>query len=204
MPLDLQEAPLTWAAGAFTGPLARGLVAYKDHDRRDLAPVFGAGLRVSIEAAAVHASSTGAARHVLVVPVPATRRARNRRGDVPLLGLVRVALRDGDGPMCTSTPGHSAEHIGLMAADLLVSRGGVSDQRVLSREQRAQNVHGSMHVRSSREIGPGAWPPVVLVDDVCTTGATLAEAARAMRAAGASVVVAAVVAATPAAGHPAP
>lgn len=92
---------------------------------------------------------------------------------------------------------------GYRPVDLLVRRGGCSpvpllrtaraprDQRGLGREARRANVGGvfvSRPVRGRR---------VVVVDDVVTTGATLDDAARALRAAGAGEVVAATLAHTP-------
>ena len=60
---------------------------------------------------------------------------------------------------------------------------------------RAANLAGSLSV-PGRLVALVAGRPVVIVDDVVTTGATLTEAARALRAAGAEVVAAASVAAT--------
>lgn len=58
------------------------------------------------------------------------------------------------------------------------------DQRRLSRQQRFQNASHSMGTL------PGASVPeaVLVIDDVCTTGATLYAAANALRAAGAETV----------------
>ncbi|MBK4346403.1 ComF family protein [Lacisediminihabitans changchengi] len=66
------------------------------------------------------------------------------------------------------------------------------DQKRLGREARAENLAGSLRV--SRDI---RGRRLVLVDDVVTTGASLAEAARVLRAAGAEVVGAATLAYTP-------
>jgi predicted amidophosphoribosyltransferase len=68
----------------------------------------------------------------------------------------------------------------------------VRDSAGLDAVQRRANLAGRYRARPG---APGAR--VVLVDDVVTSGATLTEAARALRAAGQQRVLAAVVAATP-------
>lgn len=107
-----------------------------------------------------------------IVPVPTSRRAFRSRGyRVPEL-LIRRA-------------GHVPQRLLSLAARPV-------DQRGLGVQERAANVHGAMR---ARRTGEGA--EVVLVDDVVTTGATLDEAARALRAAGFRVAAAVVLAATP-------
>ena len=95
---------------------------------------------------------------------------------------------------------------GFRMPDLVVRRAGhrvhpllhhvrrTADQRGLDREARRQNVSGSL---TAGARGALAGLRVVVVDDVVTTGATLAEAVAALRAAGADVVAAVTVAATP-------
>ncbi|HET8970833.1 MAG TPA: phosphoribosyltransferase family protein, partial [Candidatus Nanopelagicales bacterium] len=73
----------------------------------------------------------------------------------------------------------------------LRSAGRRADQTGLDAAGRAANLRAAM--RWSGRVPAG---PVVLVDDIVTTGATLAEAARAVRVAGGTVLGAAVVAAT--------
>jgi predicted amidophosphoribosyltransferase len=68
------------------------------------------------------------------------------------------------------------------------------DQAGLSAAERAANLAGAVRV-GRVPAGLSAYR-IVLVDDVITTGATLAECARALRAVGITVSAAAVVAAT--------
>ena len=108
----------------------------------------------------------------VIVPIPTSRAAYRSRGyRVPEL-LVRRA--------------------GRRAQRLLVPARRTGDQRGLGRDARARNVAGSLRVR-----GGSAGDRVVIVDDVMTTGATLDEAMRALRAAGLQPLGAVVLAATP-------
>ena len=57
----------------------------------------------------------------------------------------------------------------------------IKDQRKLSASERQKNVAGSMHSK------PGSGS-VLLIDDVMTTGATVAESIRALQSAGYEVI----------------
>jgi predicted amidophosphoribosyltransferase len=117
-----------------------------------------------------------------VVPVPSSRAARRRRGDAPLEQLARLAVA-----------GYRPHEV--VVADALEPRRRVADQAGLSARERAVNLEWSMRVRP-------VWEPVlegavcVVVDDVLTTGATLVEAARALRGGGVAHVLAATICAT--------
>ena len=99
--------------------------------------------------------------------VPATPAARRRRG-FDHAELLAQAV---------------AEELGIACIDVL-RRPHSFDQRRLSRAARLANMEGSMQAL------PGATLPrsVLLVDDVCTTGATLFAASEALREAGAACV----------------
>lgn len=189
--------PPTWSASPYEATARKALVAYKDGDRRDLvvalAPMLsdamGAALAGDPHLRAVLASGNGP---VFVVPVPSSPAAVRRRGDAPLDLLARVAVRE----------------VGLSSRDLIVSqplrlRRRVADQSGLNHRQRASNVECAMQVRPRwRRSLDGV--SCLLVDDVLTTGATLVEAARALRVGGVGHIAAATVAATQRRGIPAP
>ncbi|MET8227915.1 ComF family protein [Streptomyces sp. NPDC005301] len=107
---------------------------------------------------------------VLLVPVPSARRAVRARGHDPARRIALAAageLRRG---------GTAARVLGALR-----QRRRVADQSGLNSRERLDNLAGAL------EVVPGAAGllagagRVVLVDDLMTTGASLAEAARAVR-----------------------
>ena len=117
-------------------------------------------------------AAAGEGGPVVVVPIPTSAAAYRRRG-------YRV-------------PELLARRAGLRVERPLGSGRRTADQRGLARGERRRNVAGSFVV-----VRPVADRRIVVVDDVVTTGATLVEAVRVLRAAGAEVVGCATVASTP-------
>lgn len=172
---------LPCAAGAYDGDLRTLVIAHKEHGRLALARPLGVLLAAAVREVWARCGDPSAPAAVRLVPVPSSRRVVRTRGHDPLLRMSRaaaVALR------------REGVHASLLP--LLQSRGRAQDQAGLSASARAANLAGRFRARAL----PPPGPPVVLVDDVLTTGATLREAQRALEALGVTPLGAATVAAT--------
>ncbi|MCC6270967.1 MAG: ComF family protein [Microbacteriaceae bacterium] len=146
----------------------RGMIlGLKEHGRTDIVRQLATPLRAAIERAA-----DGGTSAVEVCTVPSSKRSWRRRGYRPVDLLVRAA--------------------GFRRAAVLRPSAVTQEQKSLDRAQRGVNLKGTLVAKPSVR-----GRRFVIVDDVVTSGATLLEAARALRAGGAEVVAAATLAYTP-------
>jgi ComF family protein len=173
LPADL-PAPLLqleWCA-PFAGPVRDALHQLKYASERRLAVPLGAA--VARRWARV---GTGAA---VVVPVPVHAERERRRGYDQAALIAAVVARELDLPFARA-----------------LERGRATiAQFELGRDERAANVAGAFRPRASDPpaVGSIAGRWVLLVDDVVTTGATLAACGEALGRAGAAAVSAVAVA----------
>jgi predicted amidophosphoribosyltransferase len=172
--------PPPWSVAAYAGPCRELLLAYKERGALGLARP----LAVPLAAALISAAHGATSSRVLIVPVPSARRAIRERGDDVVLVLARQAAAIARRQRVSGRVAPALRHARLVA-----------DSAGLGAGDRATNLAGAFALRPSavRSI-QGA--EVVIVDDLITTGATLVEAARVLRAGGATVLGAATVAAT--------
>ncbi len=176
----LAEAPAfdqTIAAFTYAFPLDRLLQSYKFNENLALAAAFSAALRDAVRR---HHTQTGAVLPDRILPLPLARKRLAARGFNQSALLARSVARD----------------LGVAGAPhgLLKVR-DTPPQAGLDREARLKNVRGAFNCGESL-----AGLRIAVVDDVMTTGATLSEAARALKKAGASFVSAWVLARADSAG----
>ena len=158
-------------AGEYSDTLRSVVVAMKARKRTDVVPVVGILLAAAIAHALEESGYSGG--DVTAVPIPTSAAAMRDRGRDLVADLSAHACR-------------------LLAADGLTIRSaslltvvGHRDQVGSGARERRRNVAGTHSPRRRAQ-----WEPVrrsrrvILVDDVLTTGATFAEAARALREAG--------------------
>ena len=170
---DCRGRPLPFDAALRLGPYERLLQELvprlKYHPGEGLAEVLG-------ELWGAHAAERfQAAGAEVVVPVPLHWLRRLRRGYNQSAAIA----------------GGVARALGLPCRPWLRRLRNTPKQVGRSFAARQENVRGAFRVRRRAAV---AGRSVLLIDDVMTTGATLAEAARALRAAGAARVVVAALA----------
>lgn len=172
LPADL-PAPLLqldWCA-PFAGPVRHALHDLKYAGERRLAEPLGRAVARRWRRVGVGAD--------LVVPVPVHANRERQRGYDQAALIAAVAARE----------------LRLPVARALERGRATIAQFELGRDQRAANVAGAFRVRDGAEAAAavrGRW--ILLVDDVVTTGSTLAACATALERAGAAAVSAITVA----------
>jgi predicted amidophosphoribosyltransferase len=177
--------PPTWTVTAYDGAVREALLAHKEHGRLGLAGPLGDGLARSVSAAVETRHRGSGWPPVVLVPVPSSAAATRARGHDPMLRIARRAacVLRASGRPTTVLPA------------LAVGR-TVSDQAGLGAVARAHNLAGAHRIRPRALARLQGGATVVLVDDLVTTGASLAEASRALHEVGLPPLAAAVVAAT--------
>lgn len=154
--------------GRYAGPRRQGIVALKEHGRRDLVHPLARSLALGI-----HRLITWGVvgLPLTVVPAPTRRSSARRRGGDPVARIAAVA---------------TAGHPDIAVLNALRTAGLARDSVGLGTRARERNITG--RVRTVRGEIPGQIPgEVLMVDDVVTTGVTAREAVRALHAGGATV-----------------
>ena len=163
---DPGDPTVVYAVGGFDNAFGTMVHALKYDGYRELAKPLGNLLAGRITPAALSA----------IVAVPTSPKKRRKRGY-------------GHAEEIASS---CAESLGVPCIpDALQFTRSVADQTKLSAKQRKANLKGALVVRDGLSLTDSA---VLVVDDVMTTGATMGEAGRALKAAGALSVTGAIIA----------
>ncbi|MFJ3881976.1 ComF family protein [Streptomyces sp. NPDC090077] len=173
--------PAVYAGARYEDAVRAVVLAHKERGALPLAGPLGTALAAAVARAGGGGAAGGA--ELVLVPVPSARRAVRARGHDPArrIALAASGRLRGCGAAARVAP-------------VLRLRRAVADQAGLGARERWENLAGALEVLPGAAV-LAAGARIVLVDDVITTGATLAEAARALRAAGLRAEAAAVVAA---------
>jgi predicted amidophosphoribosyltransferase len=163
-----------WAAGLYQGQLRRQLLQLRQSPR---GPLVGA----LVQNLAAGLGAEPWSPPPLLVPIPSWKKRAN-----PLPGLLVGSL---------------AWQLGWRPAQLLKRSRPVLGQHHLGRDLRWANQAGAFHALPAPERQGNTGTPVLLIDDILTTGATAWAAAQALGAQGWRVVGMACLARTPWQGH---
>ncbi|MDY6048998.1 MAG: ComF family protein [Corynebacterium sp.] len=159
------ELPV-WACGPYAGVRRSTIIASKERGRRDVWPQLGAVIDAAVEFLVAAGELPG---ELTLIPAPTRLASIRERGGDPVSA--------------------ACHHTRWACVDAVYHGRTVADSVGLDASARRRNLAGGVVVR---QVPAG---PLLLVDDIVTTGSTLAATSDVLRAAGGEVVGALVYAA---------
>jgi predicted amidophosphoribosyltransferase len=171
--------PITVTSSRYDNILRSVINAHKERQALTLTRFLAERLALSVHVLLVNETCAGSTSGIVLIPIPSAARTVRQRGFDATSSMARLTAR------------RLRARYPMTVRSALVQARPVADQAGLDARARHENLAGAFRLR--RPIRPG---PVVLVDDLVTTGSSLTEAARVLRSARIPVLGAATVAAT--------
>ncbi len=157
-----------FSLGRYAGARRAAIVAVKERGRIDLLAPLAAALTAGVDRLLRWGIVCAP---VTVVPAPTRAGAARRRGGDPVARMAE----------------NGAERLGLAAVPMLRMAALARDSVGLTAAARQRNVAGRVAIRRRYRTGAPVRASVLLVDDICTTGATAGESVRVLRSVGVTV-----------------
>ncbi|MFD2839821.1 ComF family protein [Populibacterium corticicola] len=177
-------------ATLYEGSNRNVIARWKDHGREDASEPIRALAEIAGQNLVQRLRFTERSPRVIVVPMPSSRTATRERGFVPAEviadGLTQGLRRGVNAP----------DAVQVMPGGLKV-RAGKDDQSGLGRQTRRKNIRGKIRATDQLRAAVRTTDVIILADDVVTTGATIAEAARVLHPAQGTLVAGFALVATP-------
>ncbi|OMC09789.1 phosphoribosyltransferase [Mycolicibacter heraklionensis] len=152
-----------FALGRYAGARRQAIVAVKERGRNDLVVPLAAALDAALQRLVCWQMVD---LPLTIIPAPTRRSAARRRGGDPITRIAAVV---------------AGRHAGVTVAPALRMRALTRDSVGLGSAARERNIAGRVRLRRGGLAGFCAAGDVLIVDDVVTTGATLAESVRVLR-----------------------
>ncbi|MBV7294819.1 ComF family protein [Corynebacterium sp. TAE3-ERU12] len=160
-----------FSCGLYAHQRQHVVLAAKEHGNRAARNVMGAVLAAAVGRLAAQGEIPDPrVEPVVLIPAPTRVWSARRRGGDPVAYACTIA---------------AAKHTDLKVVRAVKTTGGAIDSVGLSADQRRRNLAGNIALTPA--VSRAHHAHAILVDDVLTTGATVAETSRVLRAAGVQV-----------------
>ncbi len=176
-----RQAPVpVWSGARYDGVVRSVVLAAKQSGRREYLELLAALTADAISLALTGLDLEGSGGSVGIIAIGSGHRTRQTAGLDVAGAVCRRSLR-----LLADFP------VGLVELRALHTRSGGASQKTLARRDRVTNVRGRFRVS---DLGDWVGRPLLIVDDVVTTSATILAASTALDRAGGQVIGAVVAA----------
>lgn len=177
-------------------PIKKALWLLKYKGKKRLAKIFAEILYEKIMEELSELSVMENFQNAILIPIPLSAKRYRERGynqaELICRELVRLSKINHLTPDPSPSQGEGRNEVFILKSDILIKPKETEHQaRIRNRRERLENIIGSFVIKNpEKNIRLIKNKNIILIDDITTTGATLNEARKMLKAAGARKVIA--------------